>query len=642
METFLTFVIIGLSAGSIYGLAGAGLVLTYKTSGIMNFSHGAVGAAAAYVFFYLYAERNVSLVLALALSIFVFGTVVGIIFEPLARRLADSPPSMQIVATVGIILLVRGLAHAWMGNQYTAFPDFMPSGSLRLVGVNVGFDRMIIILVGLMATGLLHIFLRTSRLGISMRAVVDNPLLTGLLGIDPTRVRRWAWIIGTNFACLSGILIAPSLSLDALLLIMVVLQAFGAAAIGYFSSLRRTYLGGLVIGILAALATKYLPARELLTGIAGSVPFIVLFIVLAVTKPSRLWVRSQTSARVESPWLAPVRIRIIGAVLGAAGLAAVPYIVGARLPLWIFGVAYMGLFLSLGFLMKTAGLVSLSHIVFVAVGAAAMSHLTEGLGLPWFLALVLAGLITAPVGAIIAIPAVRVSGVYLALATLGFGIMVQHVFYNKSIMFGSFGRVAIVPRPGFATRDIPYYYVVLTITILLAVLVAVLETSRLGRILRANSDSSVALRSLGGSPTTVLVIVFGTSAFIAGLSGALLAAGIGAVNGDAFPASTSLTLVAILVILPGRLPWLAVIAGLGHGTIPTYLDVIPFEWFLVLFGVVATSHAVGGTWTTPIWLRQALERFDHRLERQGYEEGNPSSELGTLSDEQTTRSSSEL
>ena len=126
-----------------------------------------------------------------------------------------------------------------------------------------------------------------------MRAVVDNPDLVNVTGTNPIAVRRSAWIIGTVFAALSGVLIAPTTGLNSLLLILLVVQAFGAAAVGYFSNLPLTYIGGLAIGIAASVSTKYVGTITWLGGFPASLPFIVLFIALLVT-PKRLLVQRRT------------------------------------------------------------------------------------------------------------------------------------------------------------------------------------------------------------------------------------------------------------------------------------------------------------------------------------------------------------
>jgi len=120
------FVIAGVATGSIYSIAAMGLVLTYKTSGIFNFSHGALAAASAYVFYELHVGHGQSWPVALAVVLFVVGPVSGLLLELLTRRLAEVTPAMRIVATVGLLLVVQGLAQARYGTAALTFKQFLP------------------------------------------------------------------------------------------------------------------------------------------------------------------------------------------------------------------------------------------------------------------------------------------------------------------------------------------------------------------------------------------------------------------------------------------------------------------------------------------------------------------------------------
>src|SRR5260370_14642405 len=168
-----------------------------------------------------------------------------------------------------------------------------------------------------------------------MRGVVDNVELVALSGTRTVRVRRWSWIIASTFAGHAGVLLAPSLSLDALVLTLLIVQAFGAAALGFFSSLPLTFTGGLVVGIVASVLTKYGAVTSpdaLLSGLPPSVPFLVLFLVLVLT-PRRRLVDRRLAARsaVLGTRRAPARIQGAGSGLALAALA--PGAVMLRRPL---------------------------------------------------------------------------------------------------------------------------------------------------------------------------------------------------------------------------------------------------------------------------------------------------------------------
>src|SRR6266851_10263541 len=231
MNALLPFVILGITAGSVYGLTGTGLVLTYKTSGIFNFAQGAVATAGAYVFYILHDELGLPAAPTAVVCVFVLGPLIGLGLEAMARRLADASATMKIVATIGLVLVVQGFFSATFGTLARTFPAWLPQHTVKIGGVFVGEDQMIITGIALAATVALFLFFRQTRLGLAMRGVVDNPELLDLGGTSPAAVRRWAWMIGSSFATLEGILLAPTLNLDATVLTLLVVQAFGAAAI---------------------------------------------------------------------------------------------------------------------------------------------------------------------------------------------------------------------------------------------------------------------------------------------------------------------------------------------------------------------------------------------------------------------------
>jgi len=598
MNALLPFVILGITAGSVYGLTGTGLVLTYKTSGIFNFAQGAVATTGAYVFFILHDDLlHLPAAPTALICVFVLGPLLGLGMEAIARRLADSSATMQVVATVGLVLAVQGFFSATFGELARTFPAWLPQHTVDVAGVYIGTDQMIIIGIALVATIALFLFFRLTRLGLAMRGVVDNPELLDLGGTSPAAVRRWAWIIGSSFATLAGILLAPTLNLDATVLTLLVVQAFGAAAIGRFSSLPLTYIGGLVVGIVAAIATKYVvTASAALAGLPASIPFIVLFLVLVFTPRSKLADRRVRRPRPAAVYAAPARVQLAGAVVVGALLLAIPHVVNAgQLPYWSDALTQVVLFLSLGLLVRTSGQVSLCQAAFAAIGATTMGHLTAGFGLPWGAALLLAGLAAVPIGAFIAIPAIRLPGVFLALATFGFGVTVEQMGYPLWIMFGSSSLGQPVNRPSFAQGDIAYYYLMLAFAVAAGLLVVWLVRSRLGRLLRGLADSPVALATNGTSVVVTRVLVFCIAAFLAAVSGALFGGVVHTVTSADFTSFSSLTLLALLVMMPGREPWYAFGAGFALIVIPSWISTgaTVGDWLNVLFGVAAVQVALG-------------------------------------------------
>jgi branched-subunit amino acid ABC-type transport system permease component len=342
----LPFIILGLTSGSVYALGAVGLVLTYKTSRIFNFSYGAIATTGAFVFYALHVQHGVSWPIAAAISVIGVGVVLGFVFEPFARALGRVNLALQVAATVGVLLFVQAFFTVIYGQDERLFPTFLPTGTFKVGGAYVQYSQLIIVIIALVATTALYLLLRFARIGVSMRAVVDDSSLLDLAGTSPTRVRRIAWIIGCTFASASGLLLAPSLSLSASTLTLLIVEAFGAAAIGAFASLPMTYVGGLLVGLVAALISKYtLTSSSILLGIPPSTPFIVLFAVLLLL-PKRLLAARVRVIPQRPTWRAPLRVQAPAGLVVLILLAVVPSIVGVKLTAWTVGLSYVILFLA--------------------------------------------------------------------------------------------------------------------------------------------------------------------------------------------------------------------------------------------------------------------------------------------------------
>ncbi|HVU60700.1 MAG TPA: branched-chain amino acid ABC transporter permease/ATP-binding protein [Mycobacteriales bacterium] len=618
MHEILPFVVIGLTVGSVYGLAGAGLVLTYKTSGIFNFAYGSVAAMAAYLFYFLREQHHMAWPLAAVLTCAVAAPIVGIGFEQLARVLSQASTPIRVLATVGLILVVLSLGELLYPGPDRIVDPYLPTQTVRIFQVNVGWDQIIVFGIAIGSTAALYWFFRATRLGMAMRAVVDDPDLLGLMGVDPVGVRRWAWIVGTSFAALAGVLLAPSIELDALVLTMLVAQAFGAAAIGAFSNLPLTFTGGLLIGVSGSLATKYTASVPALAGVSASLPFVILFVVLVVTPRARLVVRATKPVfEVHRSWEAPWRVKAVGSSLALLALALAPIYAGVHLVAYSQVAITTILLLSLGLLVRTSGQVSLCHVAFAAVGASTMAHLTTA-GFPWLLALVVSAAVAVPVACLVAIPAVRLSGVFLALATLGFGILVEQLFYTMHFMFGPNASGLPTSRPGggigpwhFSSQN-GFYFVLLAAMVVSAVTLMAIDRGRLGRLLRAMRDSSVALETHGTTLLTARVLVFGISAFFAALAGGLTASLLQFSAASEFASFTSLTAFATVVVIVVGAPWYAVLGAALSDLVPAYWTSGHASVVLqLLFGIGAVVYAFTSRHRLelPATLRLALDRF---------------------------------
>jgi len=602
------FMIVGLTLGSVYGLAGVGIVLTYKTSGIFNFGHGALATVAAYTFFELWVTPlRMPWPAAMVITLVVLCGVLGLAMERFAARLSQVPLALRVVGTVGLILVVESSYYLIYGPVPRSFPQFLPTETFRLGGVSVGYDQVIIFTVSTVVTAALYLLFRTTQLGRQMRAVVDDSTLVDLTGTSANYVRRWAWVAGVLLVALSGILLAPLVDLDPQVLTLLVVQAFGAAAIGGFSSLPWTWVGGLGIGLAASITTKYVNSTSILAGLPPSIPFLILFGAILFRRRDRVYqaFRRANQAITTDRWRAPTRVQLVGGLAVLIFLLFVPVWDPLHLSEWTLGLTYMVLLLSLGLLVRLSGQVSLCQVSFAAVGAAAFSHVALA-GVPWVFALIIAGLIAVPLGALLAVPAIRLSGLYLALATFGFGLLLQDMFYQSNLMFGPSNLGIIMPRPSFAINPRPFFYLVLGVTVVVIGVVGTVSATRLGRLLASMSESESAIAVCGTDVTRLKITVFCISAFIAAIAGALIGMNLGTVNGSSFPPLNSLTFIALVVIAVGGVPWYA-IAGIAVAVLPGYVTSYSTGYYLELFfGLSAIMIACGLTTPMPARLRSLL------------------------------------
>jgi ABC-type branched-subunit amino acid transport system ATPase component/branched-subunit amino acid ABC-type transport system permease component len=614
VKDLLPFIVAGIASGAIYGLAASGLVLTYKTSGIFNFGHGALATAAAYVFYWLHIDHELDWKLAMFVSVLIVGPLMGLVMEFVARELSHQRMAWKVVGTAGLILIVQGLGTLQYGTDSRRVPQYLPKGNefFRFADVNIRWSQVIVVVIAVVCVAALYALFRYTRLGIAMRAVVDDPDLVDLQGTSPVRVRRISWIIGSTLAALSGVLIVPFLGLESITLTFLVVQTFGAAAIGLFSSIPLTFVGGLLIGIGENLLTKYEIDNSTLVGLSKSLPFLVLIAVMILTPKRKLLPPSTTVTRPPLQWRGPPTLRIAGYVVVFGFLASVPlWAPNTKLtPYWTGALSTVVIMLSLGLLVRTAGIVSLCTGTFAAIGAVAFSQLAVDHGMPWFLAIFLAGLFAIPAGAIIAIPSIRLSGLFLALATLGFGLLVERLLYRRDFMFSESAQGRSMPRPSFADTDAKYYYVVLAFVVLAVIVIGAIHRGRLGRILLGMGESPTAVGTLGLSINVTRIIVFCIGAYIAAIAGVLQGAMLQVAGAESSYYSTfnSIILLAILALAPFRVPWYAIFAGITQ-VIPGYLTGDnTTHWLNVLFGFFAILVACqGGPQGMPIKLQRFFE-----------------------------------
>lgn len=569
MTTFLTYTILGLVLGAVYFIAASGLVLTYNTSGIFNFAHGAQAMFGTFLYWQFTTVWGWPVWLALVVVVGVVGPAMGAALHAVIMRgLRGTAEVTKIIVTVAVLLGTVYLAQwAWNPDEaYTVDMFFGGGAKITVAGVVVRWHEIVCLAAAVaIAVGLRILFTR-SRTGVVMRASVDDPDLVRLNGHDPERAAMLAWALGSTLAVLAGVLIVPISGggLDANMLTLLVIDAFAAAMFGRLRSIPRTFAGAIVLGLAANYVLAYLPSAGTFAGnLRVSLPMILLFVVLVVLPQDRL---RGAAVRTRERYRPPT---VRSAAVWGAVLVAVVYLYSLLLSdggvsTLALGMSFAIIALSLTILTGYAGELNLAPLAFGAVGTVVAFHFgVQGSGLAARLGVhgVLLGVLAAAVvGGLIALPALRLRGLYLALATMAFGVFLSNMVLRDTTQHELFGvkftlfpgGSLVVPPPRLGPVDLrdgtTFLMTATVLFALIAVGLAALRAGGYGRRLAAMKDSPAATAMLGQNLVRLKLGVFMISAAIAGLGGILMSAATGTVAQENFTFTVSLSLLMLVVV----------------------------------------------------------------------------------------------
>jgi ABC-type branched-subunit amino acid transport system ATPase component/branched-subunit amino acid ABC-type transport system permease component len=605
VDTFLALVVSGAVSGAIYSLVGSGLTLSYSATGIFNFSYGAVAFSSAYLYYIFHTGLHWPIVWAALIVIGGFAPLLGIVldaavFKPLAR----ANESAKIMATVGLLLAIPALTEWIMDGIINIFGVHLPTSTTVLqVGFPAGLgpvpqktwhipphipitsnELVVVISAAVCAFGLWFLMRRTP-LGLQMRAVVDRHSLARIRGVNDAKTSRYAWVIGNVLAALAGVVAAPiigAISTSGYTSIMIVASA--AAVIGGLRSIPLTFVGGLVLGIIQNLVAGYIKVN--ISGFADSVPIVVLILALLVLARDRS--RRGGSAADDSPpleYLSLIPIWRRAAPWVAATAFLVVYVLFLANDFWA-GTIAQGLALSLIFLSFVVvtgmgGMVSLAQATFSTMAGLTTGLLFNQYGVPFFAAIAIALVVTALLGLIVALPALRLGGLPLALATLALALLGDNVLFQWN-WFDNNTTGWTIPRPKIGPLDLTSNRTMaislLVLALVIMVLIHNLKRSTWGRSIAAVRSSEIAASTSGVAPLRVKLGLFALSAVIAGLGGICYVSFQSSVSNSTTPAIDGLLWLATVVLFGIRRPAAAVLAGIVSAATPVILQ-SGFHWW---------------------------------------------------------------
>lgn len=606
MADLFPFIVSGIVIGSMYGIIAAGLVLTYQTSGVFNFAHGATAMICAYVYYALTVDVGLPVGIGALIAVFGFAPLLALVLERLLfRRLVGSPTVNKVIGSVGLFVLLTGVAVVLFGSAGKRVPSILPTNAYEVSrDFFVGADQIGVVVIGVCVAAALFALLNLTRLGTAILAVVDRRDLAALGGIDVNRISQITACLGTMLAAVAGILLSPLVILDAQLFSLLVIQAFSAAMFGFLASVPLAFLGGLVVGLGESLMTRYVPATGGLVGLRASFSFLMLFAVLLFYAARNRRPATAAASLLAARRAGPANTRFgrgARSNQGVLGLVAIgvilPFMLSPSWQLTVLVAVPLGItFLSLTVLTGYAGQISLCQASFMGVGAIFAARVADT-GLNFWLVLPLSGLVAVPLGLAVGIPALRVSGLHLALLTLGLGLLIDSMVMNNLSITGG-GAGLSIDRPSLPgldlTDDRTFYFVLLMVLLATAWVVANLRRSRTGRILRAIRDSEAGARTLGIDPRRYKLVAFGISAFLAGVAGALFAAVRTQISSLDFGLFQSLLFLVVVVVAGVRSPVGAVLGAAIYACGPKLFgDYLPPPLDAALPAVLGLGAAFG-------------------------------------------------
>ncbi|NUT38877.1 MAG: ATP-binding cassette domain-containing protein [Thermoactinospora sp.] len=611
------YILSGLVTGAIFAVLGSGLTLSYAATGVFNFAHGAIGFLTALVYYELYAGLGLPRWLAALVAAGLFAPLVGLVLHRVMfRGLAGAGETAQIVGTIGLTIalpalglflvelaLPLGLAPVDVSVQPRGVGP-APPALFDLGVVTLDSDQLITFGFAVLAAAGLWAFMRHTPYGLRMRACVDRRGLAGLRGIDPDSTSALAWMLSCLLAGLAGVLALPIVGLDAHAYTVLLFASATAAVFGRLRSIPWTFAAGLGLGVVTNLVAGYGSFLQEITGLRSAVPVILLFLGLLLLNRSRERVAGSSAEDAPPPDyradLPPWRRRL-------------PWLVGLALLLaytftqsdYYVGIVAQGLVLALifcSFVVVTGigGMVNLAQASFAAMAALTCGWAFSA-GLPFIVAIVLGVLAATAVGMLVALPALRLGGRILTLATLALALLADQVLFQiDAFSNGTIGWTLPAINLGFGTTTSPQVRVVLLLVLigLVGLLVRNLERSASGRAILAVRSAPAAATTSGLSAARTKFLLFALASAIAGLGGVLYAISKGATTATDLPAFAGFVWLAVVVLQGVRRIGGAVVGGLIAAVFPELLSAwgVSAHVGLILFGaggMILAKHPDG-------------------------------------------------
>ncbi len=550
MSQHVAFLLLGLGGGAVAAALALAVVVTYRSSQVLNLATGAIAMVAAYVYGYLRHGQVFIPIPGLPKTADLGGPVPAAAAMPVAlavtaafsvalylvvfRPLRNAPPAARGVASIGVMLVIQAAIGIQAGTLPLDVPKILPSGRWHVGSIAIPQDRaaLAVVIVGMGI--MLWVMFRFTMFGLATRAVAETEKGAAVVGVPPTTVAVINWALTGVVAGIAGILISPIVPLSPSSYTLFIIPALAAAALGRFVRLGPAVIAGLAIGMvqselgLLRVQHSWLPA----TGLPELVPLVVVLVVLA-TRGGPLPTRGTLLERSLGRSPRPERIlptAAVGLIVGAVALVAFgPSQRAGLITSLVMGLAGLSFVVAVGY----AGQVTVAQLALAGASAFALSGMTTSWHVPFPLAPLLAAAVAAVVGTVAGLPALRIRGLSFAVVTLALAVAIESlVFDNPKYSGGALGAEVAHPKLfgmdlwvgiGRTFPRISFGMVALVVLIAVAVGVAFLRRSALGIAMLTMRTNERAAAAAGVDVVATKLVAFAIASFIAGLAGAMYA-----------------------------------------------------------------------------------------------------------------------
>lgn len=519
----------GLVIGALYALVGLGVVIVYRATRILNFAQGGVATTAGYLASILGDRLGLPYVVCLAVAVTAGLAIGGLIGALMTYGFPRAGALEKSVATLGIAFVLTWLNRSLFGDIPQTVPQVFAS-YIAVAGVVIPGHGIYVIAVALVAIAFAMWLVNRTRLGLAMRALSQDGPIARAYGVSNTLVSVASWSIASGLAALAGVLVASFIQVDQNIMTIISIQSLAALVLGGFGTPIGAIVGGLSLGVASSLAAGYLDPAYKNSFVFAAVLAMLIFRPqgLVGRKEIVVYESGQTAERPDLPHGPFVNRRM--AIVGVAGvllIVALPFI-PQPFPLITYSVMFATatVVASLGFLMGYIGEVSLGQGALATVGAYVSAFLLlhyGNLALP--IALALSVVAAAIIGAGVGYVTLRLSGLYLAIATLTLTFVVTEFAQRLTTITG--GPLGLSVASPFGDDRLAnllgLYYLAAVTFVVVAVFLSLLLRTRLAIYWVATRDVPVAALVNGVHTRRYKVLGFTISSAIAGLGGAVLA-----------------------------------------------------------------------------------------------------------------------